>query len=74
MEEAGHTVLRLPPYTSILNPIENMWGILKTKVARELVNMTMDEARDAFKAAHREANARDMWRNTVLKTQLIEDE
>lgn len=28
-EEYGHSVLRLPPYHCIFNPIENVWGISK---------------------------------------------
>ena len=30
--EMGHTVLRLPPYYCIFNPIEQMWHQLKSKV------------------------------------------
>lgn len=32
-EAEGHAVLRLPPYHPDLNPIENIWGILKNVVA-----------------------------------------
>lgn len=28
-EQYGHTVLRLPPYHCVFNPIENVWGIAK---------------------------------------------
>ena len=30
----GHIVLRLPPYHCNLNPIEMIWGILKTDIAQ----------------------------------------
>ena len=33
IEAAGHMVLRLPPYHCDLNPIENIWGIIKNEVA-----------------------------------------
>jgi transposase len=33
LAEHGHTVIRLPPYHPDLNPIENIWGIVKTKIA-----------------------------------------
>ena len=33
MKEHGHDVLRLPPYHPDLNPIENIWNILKQWVA-----------------------------------------
>lgn len=29
----GHKVIRLPPYHCDMNPIEMIWGILKSKVA-----------------------------------------
>ena len=34
-ESAGHTVLRLPPYHCMLNPIEMVWSQLKQKCRRE---------------------------------------
>jgi len=30
----GHTVLRLPPYFCIFNPIELLWGIIKCKLRK----------------------------------------
>jgi isftu1 transposase len=35
IEEAGCEMLRLPPYSPDLNPIENYWHVLKTKVKKE---------------------------------------
>jgi transposase len=32
--EAGHEVIRLPPYHSELNPIELIWGFQKSFVER----------------------------------------
>ncbi|CAG4958245.1 unnamed protein product [Colias eurytheme] len=36
-----HTVLRLPPYHPEFNPIENIWGIVKTYVAKKNVAKNM---------------------------------
>lgn len=36
-EEAGHNVLRLSPYHPTFNPIENIWGIVKDRVAQRNV-------------------------------------
>lgn len=40
-KDAGHEVLRLPPYYSIWNPIELMWGLVKTEVAKNNKDQTM---------------------------------
>ena len=31
LEQNGHTILWLPPYSPDLNPIENMWAWIKRK-------------------------------------------
>ena len=33
LSDHGHTVIRLPPYYPDLNPIEKIWGIMKTRIA-----------------------------------------
>jgi len=33
LADHGHTVIRLPPYHADLNPIEKIWGIMKTRIA-----------------------------------------
>ena len=38
--EMRHTVLRLPPYYCIFNPIEQMWHQLKSKVRSENISPT----------------------------------
>jgi len=37
LAEYGHTVIRLPPYHPDLNPIEKIWGIVKTRIAAKNV-------------------------------------
>jgi hypothetical protein len=39
--EHGHTLIRLPPYHPDLNPIDKMWGIVKTKIAAENVTFKL---------------------------------
>ncbi len=38
----GHKVLRLPPYHCDLNPIEQLWGIIKNDVARNNTDFKLD--------------------------------
>lgn len=41
--ESGHTVLRLPPYYCVLNPIEQMWHQLKSNIRRKNLSPTLCE-------------------------------
>ncbi|XP_072392337.1 uncharacterized protein [Diabrotica undecimpunctata] len=38
----GHTILRLPPYYCIFNPIEMIWGILKTRLRKRNESPTLN--------------------------------
>ncbi|KAJ8912260.1 hypothetical protein NQ315_008851 [Exocentrus adspersus] len=40
-EEMGHTVLRLPPYYCIFNPIEHIWHQVKSRVRSENIPPTL---------------------------------
>lgn len=40
-EQLGHTVLRLPPYHCIFNPIEHLWHQVKSKIRTENVTPTL---------------------------------
>ncbi|KAJ8912841.1 hypothetical protein NQ315_007973 [Exocentrus adspersus] len=40
-EEMGHTVLRLPPYYCIFNPIEHLWHQVKSRVRSENISPTL---------------------------------
>lgn len=42
--EAGHTVLRLPPYHPDLNPIEMIWAQVKGYVAQRNTTFRLDNA------------------------------
>lgn len=43
IQEAGHEILRLPPYHCKFNPIEMVWGEMKAFVRRNNVDPTNDE-------------------------------
>lgn len=43
-KKSGHTVLRLPPYYCVFNPIEFMWHKLKTKIRSENVTPTLSKS------------------------------
>ncbi|KAG8227808.1 hypothetical protein J437_LFUL006222 [Ladona fulva] len=43
--EHGHSVLRLPPYHPELNPIENIWGIMKNWVATRNVTFKLEDVK-----------------------------
>lgn len=53
IRSAGHEVLRLPPYHPDLNPIENIWGIVKSRVSSRNTTFKMD---DVKKLAEEEFN------------------
>jgi len=41
LAEHGHTVIRLPPCYPDLNPIEKIWGIVKTRIAAKNVTFKL---------------------------------
>ena len=43
LADLGHTVLRLPPYHPDLNPIEQIWGIVKTRIAAKNVTFKLQD-------------------------------
>ena len=54
LADHGHTVLRLPPYHPDLNPIEQIWGIVKTRIAA--INVTF-KLRDVQQMAEQKCAA-----------------
>ncbi|KAJ8914221.1 hypothetical protein NQ315_003584, partial [Exocentrus adspersus] len=53
-QQYGHTVLRLPPYHCIFNPIEHIWGIAKTYYNKHI-------GRDGYGVE----NALKMWQEAL---------
>jgi len=43
LADHGQTVLRLPPYHPDLNPIEQIWGIVKTRIATKNVTFKLQD-------------------------------
>jgi len=43
LADHGHTVLRLPPYHPDLNPIEQIWGVVKTRIAAKKVTFKQQD-------------------------------
>lgn len=60
----GHTILRLPPYHCELNPIENIWSVVKGKVAAENKTFKEKEVEELTKVAI-EAISSETWKNCV---------
>ncbi|XP_054713787.1 uncharacterized protein LOC129223211 [Uloborus diversus] len=60
----GHTVLRLPPYHCELNPIENIWSVVKGKVAAENRTFKENEVEELTKKAIDNVSD-ETWKNCV---------
>jgi hypothetical protein len=71
--EYGHIVEFLPPYHSDLNPIENVWGIIKGHVAQHRTKFSMAEVeclvREGFALV-----TPAKWKKCVERAERIEKE
>lgn len=67
----GHTVVRLPPYHPTLNPIEEVWGVLKRRVAAENVTQSDKDLIALISKHFAETNA-SLWYNCCQKTKAAE--
>lgn len=56
-------VLRLPPYYPELNPIENVWGILKNYIAPHNIEQSVTGITKLINDRLSQINE-EMWRNT----------
>ena len=63
-ENAGHTVLRLPPYHCELNPIEMVWSQVKGYVARNNRTFKLDDVEKLLSEGIQELTP-EKWRNCV---------
>lgn len=62
-EASGHSVLRLPPYHPILNPIENIWGQVKGRVAKQNVSQKLKDVKVLAEEEFAKVTVED-WRKT----------
>jgi len=69
--DAGHTVLRLPPYHPELNPIEFAWARIKGYMKRENTSFEIDDVRLLLNTAIERVTAEN-WKNFIK--QVIEEE
>lgn len=63
--ESGHTVLRLPPYYCVLNPIESMWHQLKSNIRRKNISPTLCETVISLIKDSVEEISVESWRHSV---------
>ncbi|CAI6364423.1 unnamed protein product [Macrosiphum euphorbiae] len=63
-EEAGHTVLRLPPYHCEFNPIELAWAMVKGYAKRENTTFKMDDVRQLLHTAIERVTSEN-WQNFI---------
>ena len=59
---SGATLLKLPPYSPMLNPIENVWSFVKSHLKTSL-----RERLDAFVGPHPEGLTRQEYRMQLLE-------
>lgn len=73
--EAGHQILRLPPYHCHLNPIELIWAQIKTEVKKNNShgNQTLKNVEEVARTAINNVTVED-WRKCIHHTIKVEDE
>lgn len=69
----GFEILRLPPYHPELNAIENIWGILKNKIASQNIGQNMTEVQNLISEGLNSIG-NDTWLNTCKHVEKIEKE
>ena len=62
LKEFGHTALRLPPYHPDLNPIENIWALIKGYVASFNVDLTLASVKKLVEEKVADISV-DQWKN-----------
>jgi len=63
-KDAGHTVLRLPPYHCELNPIELAWAMVKTYVKQINTTCKIDDVSVLLNTAIERVNSKN-WQNFI---------
>lgn len=63
-KNAGHTVLRLPPYHCELNPIELAWAMVKTYVKQNNNTFKIDDVKNLLYTAIDRITSEN-WKNFI---------
>lgn len=71
--ENGHTVLRLPPYYCVFNPIEQIWHELKSNVRRENTTPTLSTSVVELIQKHVNNISTDSWKNCLQHVIKVEN-
>ena len=69
----GVEILRLPPYHCCFNPIELIWGIVKTRAGKKNVKKSWDELEALLKEEFSKITAED-WAKSIQHTRKIIEE
>lgn len=70
-KDAGHTVLRLPPYHCELNPMELAWAMVKGHVKQNNTTFEVDDVRNLLNTAIERVTSKN-WQNFIKH--VIEEE
>ncbi|XP_041982726.1 uncharacterized protein LOC121735835 [Aricia agestis] len=73
MRRKGFEILRLPPYHPELNPIENIWGILKNRIVLRNRGQNMTVVQSLINECISDID-QTTWRNTCKHVEKIEKE
>lgn len=73
LSEYGHSAIRLPPYHPELNPIENIWGILKNWVATRNVSFKLDDVKRLVEEKCANIGGSE-WESVCAKAKRIEED
>lgn len=71
VENAGHTVLRLPPYHTELNPIEMIWALAKRRIMKSYWNTDYKDFVELVAGEFSKITVED-WKNSISRVQRIE--
>lgn len=69
----GHTVLRLPPYYCIFNPIEHIWRQLKSEVRTQNITPTLNSEVIKLIQKSVESISKESWQKSIKHVIKIED-
>lgn len=72
IENAGHAVLRLPPYHTELNPIENIWTLTRNSILKQYSKNKCIDAVELVIEEFSKITCED-WQKSICRVQIIEN-